>query len=122
MLSFTLKRSRAETYARFHPTPIAVVVGALGRAWARLFEPGRGGRRAREGVCLDQGDLDSLLARHDVRRWKSPDGTRPAFKAPSLVYAPVLGLQPVRERRAAVLPVEPGSGSEHYSRLFKPLR
>jgi len=68
------------------------------------------------------GDLESLLARHDIRRGKPHDGAGRVFRAPGLVFEPSIGLQPVRESRSSVVPIEGIPGTEHCSRLFKPFR
>ena len=86
MLSVTLKRRPAENFARPHLTPIAVVAGAFRRAWVRVVELGHRDRAALQSVMEYSGDLDCLLAQHDVRHARHVDGSRRVFRAPDLVY------------------------------------
>jgi hypothetical protein len=116
MLSSTLKRSRAETYGTPHPTPIAVVAGAFRRAWVRVAGLGHGERRALEHVAAYSGDLDTLLAQHDVRHARPVDGSQRVFRAPGLVYSPPAHRLPVRGSRSVVVAVEASSGARVYSR------
>ncbi len=101
MLSPTLKRSPAETHGTPHPTPIAVVAGAFRRAWVRVVELGHGDRRAPRRASNYSGDLDSLLAEHDIRHARHVDGSHRVFKAPDLVYSPPAHRLPVRGSRPA---------------------
>ena len=88
MLIVALKRSPAETYGRPQPTPITIVAGAFRRALVRVLEIGRRDRDALERAIEYPGDLDCLLAQHDVRHAKHVDGSRRVFRAPDLVYSP----------------------------------
>lgn len=99
MLIVALKRSPAETYGMPQPTPITIVAGAFRRALVRVFEIGRRDRDALERAIEYSGDLDCLLAQHDVRHAKHVDGSRRVFRAPELVYFPPVHRQPVRGSR-----------------------
>jgi hypothetical protein len=122
MISPTLKRSPAETYGRAHLTPTAVVAGAFRRAWVRAIVLFRRDHDALKRVIEYSGDVDILLAQHDVRHARHVDGSRRVFKAPDLVYSPPAPRSASRGNPSAAErnPVahEPG----HHSRLFKPLR
>jgi|GEM_PF-2194014 len=122
MLNAVMKRARADTFHTLHPTPVAVFAGAIRRAWARISDVGRGERHSLESAMGYSGDLESLLARHDFRRGKPHDGAGRVFRAPSLVFEPSIGHQPVRESRSSSVPIEGIPGAEHCSRLPKPLR
>lgn len=116
MLSATLKRSRAETYGTPHPTPMAVIAGAFRRAWVRVAGLGHGESRALVRVAAYSGDLDTLLAQHDVRHARPAEGSHRVFRAPGIVYSPPAHRLPVRGSRSVVVPVEASSGSRIYSR------
>jgi hypothetical protein len=122
MLSIAMKRARADTFHGLHPTPGAVFAGAIRRAWARISDFGHGGRHSLENAMNYSGDLESLLARHDIRRGLAQDGASRVFRAPSLVFEPTIGLQPARESRSSAVPLEGMAGAGHCSRLFKPFR
>lgn len=102
MISATLKRSPAQTNGGFDPAPTEVIAGAFRRAWSRLFELGHRERRVLENVLKYEGDLDSLLARHDVRHARHLNGAQRVFRAPDLVVVPAFELQTVRWGRPSV--------------------
>jgi hypothetical protein len=122
MLVAAMRSAPADTFHGLHPTPVAVFAGAIRRAWARISDFGHGGRHSLEPAIGYSGDLESLLARHDVRRGRPHDGTGRVFRAPSLVFEPTIGIQPVRESRPSAVPIEGIPGAGHCSRLFKPFR
>jgi hypothetical protein len=62
------------------------------------------------------GDLDVLLAQHDVRHARRLDGSQRVFKAPDLVYSPPTHRLPVRGSRTVVVPIVGASRARHYSR------
>jgi len=114
--------SPAHAYGRFQPTAVALVADAVRRAWARIAGSGHGESRMSEGAAAGSGDLENLLARHDVRRGRLPEGANRVFRAPGLVFVPAASLAPGREGRPPAARVEHVPGPEQYSRLFKPLR
>ena len=64
---------------------------------------GHGERRALEGAIGFSGDLDILLAQHDVRHARRADGSQRVFKAPGLVYSPPAHRLPPRGGRSAAV-------------------
>jgi len=117
MFDVAVKPTPTEVRGRPHPTPIAVVAGAFRRAWVRIVERGSGGRPVLESAMSFPGDVDSLLALHDIRHGRHSDTPHRVFKAPSLVCDP-----PVHGSRSAFSAISRGPGTGHSTRLFKPLR
>src|SRR5271157_6284821 len=99
MLCVAMRSSPAKAHVRLDPTPVAVVAGAVRRAWSRIIERVNGERRQLEQAAIYSGDLDSLLVRHAVRHGRCQDGSHHVFRAPGLACVPPICMQPVRVSR-----------------------
>jgi|SRR5271165_4532448 len=94
-----LNSTPSKTRGRLAPTPIAIVAGALRRAWVRIADRDNGERSLLDHAISFSGDLESLLVQHAVRHGQRREPAHRVFRAPELVYNPSLYRQPVRRAR-----------------------
>jgi hypothetical protein len=113
MLCVAMKRTPAESYGRFAPTPFAVFTDIVRCAWYRVVERVNSDRCLLEQATIYSGDLDSLLIRHAERHGRHQNGSLRVFRAPVLVYDPPVRMWPVRERRFAAVSFVGASKTGH---------
>jgi hypothetical protein len=115
MLCIAMKRSPAKAHGRLDSTPVAIVAGAIRRAWARIVERIDGESRLLKHAAIYSDDLDNLLVQHAVRHGRNQDGSHRIFRPPDLVYDPPVRMQSVRESRPAAGSVASASKAWHDS-------